>query len=38
MSYYQFGLENNDPRSKLLNEIALQFLDEPTFNQLRTNE
>jgi len=38
MTYYQFGLENNDPRTKLLNEICLQFLDEPTFNQLRTNE
>lgn len=32
MTYYQFGLENMDPRSKLLNEICLQFLDEPTFN------
>jgi hypothetical protein len=23
MTYYQFGLENTDPRSKLLNEICL---------------
>ena len=38
MTYYQFGIEGNDPRSKLLNEVALQFLDEPTFNQLRTVE
>jgi len=38
MAYYQFGVEGNDPRSKLLNEICLQYLDEPTFNQLRTNE
>ena len=23
MTYFQFGLENTDPRSKLLNEICL---------------
>lgn len=38
MTYYQFDIEGKDPRAKLLNEIALQFLDEPTFNQLRTIE
>jgi len=38
MAYYQFGLEGNDYRSNLLNLICLYYLDEPTFNQLRTKE
>lgn len=38
MCYYQSHQDTGDSRIKLLNEICLQFLDEPTFNQLRTNE
>jgi len=38
VSYYQYGLEKNDLKSKLLNDVLMQYMDEPTFNQLRTIE
>lgn len=36
VSYFQYG--RTSQKSNLLNQLAMQFLSEPTFNQLRTNE
>jgi insulysin len=38
LSYFEFGLERDDMRSKLLTELCWQYLEEPTFDQLRTTE
>ena len=38
ISYFEVGLEGMDLRRKLLTQVIMQYLDEPTFNQLRTNE
>ena len=40
VSYYQYGLAlgPNADRISLLNYLAVQFLKEPTFDQLRTKE
>jgi insulysin len=38
LSYFQLGVEGEDMRSKLLNELCWQYLEEPTFDQLRTTE
>ena len=38
LTYYEFGLEGNDLRAKMLHYVVMQFLEEPTFNQLRTIE
>ncbi len=38
VSYFQVGLEGRDSRVRLLNQIAMHYMDEPTFNQLRTIE
>lgn len=40
MSYYQYGRAYGaqSDRMDLLNQVAMQFLQEPTFDQLRTKE
>lgn len=38
LTYWQFGLNDNCDRKHLLNRVVLQYLDEPTFDQLRTKE
>ena len=38
LSYFQHGLCNADNKVQLLNQITMQYLEEPTFNQLRTKE
>jgi insulysin len=38
ITYFEAGLEGNDIRGKLLHQVVMQYLDEPTFNQLRTIE
>jgi len=40
VSYYQYGRESAQDGGKLdlLNQLALQYLQEPTFDQLRTKE
>ena len=38
MSYFQIGPEQANMRQGLLNKIVMQYMDEPTFNQLRTIE
>lgn len=36
MSYFEVGLEGTDLRTKMIHSVVMQYLDEPTFNQLRT--
>ena len=38
ISYFEVGLEGTDIRGKMLHTVVMQYLDEPTFNQLRTIE
>ena len=40
VSYYQYGIDDgqNGGKLDLLNDLAIQFMDEPTFDQLRTKE
>jgi insulysin len=38
ISYFECGLEGMDLRTKLTHAVVMQYLDEPTFNQLRTIE
>ena len=38
VSYFEVGLENLDIHTKMLHQVTMQYLDEPTFNQLRTIE
>lgn len=39
VSYFQQGaVESSEIQESLLTELTIQFLDEPTFNQLRTIE
>ena len=40
LSFYQYGRQTNEDADKLnlLNQVALQYLNEPTFDQLRTKE
>lgn len=40
MSYYQSGRDDgqNGGKHDLLNELAIQYFREPTFDQLRTKE
>ncbi len=38
ISYFEFQAEGDDIRKKLIHQVVMQFLDEPTFNQLRTIE
>lgn len=38
VSYFEFGPEGYDLRSKMIHEVVMQYLEEPTFNQLRTIE
>jgi insulysin len=37
-SYFEAGVEGKDLRKKLIHRVVMQYLDEPTFNQLRTIE
>lgn len=32
LSYFMVGNEGTDAKKRLLNDIAMQFMDEPTFN------
>lgn len=36
--YHQIGNEGSDVKTMVLNEIVSNFLDEPTFNYMRTKE
>ena len=38
LSYFQVGVEGENFKTRLLNDIVLQYMEEPTFNQLRTIE
>lgn len=38
ITYYEHGLEGFDIRTRMLHSVVMQYLDEPTFNQLRTIE
>jgi insulysin len=38
VTHFEVGLEGFDLRTKLINDVVMQYLDEPTFNQLRTIE
>ena len=38
LTYFQMGVEGKDSKMRLMNDIALQYMEEPTFNQLRTIE
>ena len=44
VSYYQYGRaaaiddDSSQGKTALLNQLAVQFLSEPTFDQLRTKE
>jgi len=38
MTYFQGSLEQYDLRTALLNTLVMRYLDEPTFDQLRTKE
>lgn len=38
IAYYEHGIEGMDLRSKLIHEVLMHYLREPTFHQLRTIE
>lgn len=38
VTYFEHGLEGSDLKSKMVHDVLMQYLDEPTFNQLRTIE
>lgn len=38
ISYFEDKLEENDIKNKLIHEVVMKYLEEPTFNQLRTIE
>lgn len=38
VTYFEVGLEGTDLKTKMIHQVVMQYLDEPTFNQLRTNE
>lgn len=38
ISYFEVGPEDTDLKTKLIHAVAMQYLDEPFFNQLRTIE
>lgn len=38
ISYFEGGIEGGDLRKKLIHSVVMQYMDEPTFNQLRTIE
>ena len=38
LSYFQWGKNSSDLRKALTNKIVMQWLDQPTFEQLRTVE
>jgi hypothetical protein len=36
ISYFEYALEAFDLRGKLVHDVVMQYVHEPTFNQLRT--
>ena len=38
LSYFEYGPEGTDLKTKMMHDVVMQYLDEPTFNQLRTVE
>ena len=38
LTYYQAGVQDKDGRNDLINRVVGQYLEEPTFDQLRTKE
>ena len=38
LSYYEVGLKPNDRKTKLVNMIVMQYLNEPFFDDLRTKQ
>lgn len=38
VTYYEVGIEGDDLKQKLTNSIVMQFLNEPFFNELRTQQ
>ena len=38
LTYYQYGYGDAEGKDGLLNKVVMQYLDEPTFDQLRTKE
>jgi secreted Zn-dependent insulinase-like peptidase len=38
ITYYEIGIQGSDRKEKLTNSIVMQFLSEPFFNELRTQQ
>jgi secreted Zn-dependent insulinase-like peptidase len=38
VTYYEVGVQGSDLKAKLTNSIVMQFLSEPFFNELRTQQ
>ena len=38
VTYYEIGVHGDELRQKLTNSIVMQFLGEPFFNELRTQQ
>ena len=38
VTYYEVGIQGDSLKQKLTNNIVMQFLNEPFFNQLRTQQ
>ena len=38
LSYFQSGISHNDLRAELVNELLMQVLTQPFFNELRTDQ
>ena len=38
VTYYEVGVQGDSSKQKLTNNIVMQYLNEPFFNQLRTQQ
>jgi secreted Zn-dependent insulinase-like peptidase len=38
ITYYEIGIQGSEKKEKLTNSIVMQFLSEPFFNELRTQQ
>lgn len=38
VTYYEVGIQGDSLKQKLTNNVVMQFLNEPFFNQLRTQQ
>jgi insulysin len=36
IAYFEVGLEGTDIKTKMIHQVVMQYMDEPTFNELRT--